>query len=424
MSLRGKKLEYKWVILVVCFLMEFICLGFGSSTSGLYTVAVTDALHINRTVYSLSGSIRYITQVVVALFFGTFVNRLGTKKMVCIGLCSMLGCTLLKACATNVYHFYIAGAMLGLGMIFVGGTMASTILRRWFAQDVGRYTGIVMSANGIGGAIASQIVSPIINNGEVFGYRKSYLLSTLIILSISIVIVIFLKDRPAEGPVINTLPGKKQPKGNVWAGLEYTEIKKKPYFYLSALLVFLTGISLQSIGSISIVYMSDLGMSAGFIATTSTVACIVLTFGKILVGRNFDKKGLRFALLMCQGAAIIAFFLKGIMTGSTLGMVFAMAATILATLAQPIETVMIPLLTADMFGSASYAKVLGVFTAMNSLGLCLGTPLGNASFDVFGSYKPSFWLFFVLMVVVTISFQLVLNAAYKDKQRIMESVQQ
>ena len=423
MSLRTKKSDYKWVVFIVCFLMEFICLGFCSSTGGLYTVTVTESLHINRTVYSLSGSIRYITQVVIALFFGTFINRLGTRKMVCVGLCAMLGCTVLKAFATNVFHFYIAGALLGIGIVFVGGTMASTIMRRWFTQDVGKYTGIVMSANGVGGAVAAQVISPIINNGEVFGWRKAYLLSALITLGISIVIILFLKDRPAEGPVINALPGKKKPKGAVWTGLEYAEIKKKPYFYLSALLIFLTGISLQSIGSISIVYMSDLGLSAGFIAATATVSSIVLTFSKILVGRTFDKKGLRVALLMCQGAAIVAFFLKGIMTNSTLGMVFAMTAVVLSTFALPIETVMIPLLTGDMFGAAAYAKVLGIFVAMNSLGLCLGTPLGNASFDIFGTYQPCFWFFFALMIVVAIGFQLVLNAAYKDKQRIMEATQ-
>lgn len=79
-----------------------------------------------------------------------------------------------RACATQVYHVYIGSALWGLGMVFSGSTIAGMIVQRWFHQDVGRYTGIVMSANGIGGAVAAQIITPLINNGEVFGYRKAY----------------------------------------------------------------------------------------------------------------------------------------------------------------------------------------------------------------------------------------------------------
>ena len=75
---------------------------------------------------------------------------------------------------------------------------------------------------------------------------------------------------------------KKTPRGTLWAGLEYSEVKKKAYFYTAAALIFLTGISLQSIGSITIVYITDLGFSPSFIATTATVGSLVLTCSKML----------------------------------------------------------------------------------------------------------------------------------------------
>ena len=173
MTLRKKPIDYKWVVLIICFVMEFFCLGFCSSNQGLYTKAVTEALGIKRSVYSLSGSIRYVVQVITALYFGTCISRFGIKKMVCVGLISLTGSVVIRGCATEFYHLYIGSALWGFGMVFVGGTMAGTIVRRWFHQDVGRYTGIVMSANGIGGAVSAQILSPLINNGETFGYRKA-----------------------------------------------------------------------------------------------------------------------------------------------------------------------------------------------------------------------------------------------------------
>ena len=170
MTLKKSRLDYKWVILAVCFLMEFICLGFCSSNGGLYTKAVTEALNMKRSVYSLSTSLRYAVQVITALSFGAMIERFGVKKMSVAGLLSLTASVAIRALATKFYHFYIGGALWGVGIVFCGGTMAGTITRRWFHKNVGTYTGIVMSANGIGGAIAAQIITPMINNGETFGY--------------------------------------------------------------------------------------------------------------------------------------------------------------------------------------------------------------------------------------------------------------
>lgn len=416
-----KKFDYKWVILVICFLMEFICLGFCSSNMGLYTVPVTSALGIDRLAYSYWASIRYAAQVFMALYFGTLVNKFGIRKMVLAGLSCLIGASVLRSVGINVWHFYISGVLHGFGVVFVGSTMAGAIVRRWFKQDIGKYTGIVMSANGIGGAIAAQIISPIINSGDVFGYRKAYLLSALIALAIGIIVLFFLRDTPSDGPITQVTGKKKQPKGALWTGIAYSVVKKKAYFYITAALVFLTGISLQSIGSITIVYMTDLGISSAFIATMATVSSLTLAASKMLSGAAYDKWGLRVALLLCQLAGLITFVLKGLMDNSALGLTFAATATVLSSIALSLETVMIPLITNDLFGSASYTKVLGIFTAMNSLGLCLGSPLGELFRKITGDYRSCFWFFSIVMVAVIVTYQFILRTAYKNKDAILSA---
>ena len=423
MSLKKQNSSYKWVILILCFFMEFICLGFCSSNGGLYTKAITEALGVKRSLYSLGSSLRYIVQVLVAMNFGTLVNKFGARKMVFVGLASLTGSVAIRAVASNLLHFYISFALWGLGIVFSGGTMASTIVRRWFHQDVGRYTGIVMSANGIGGAIAAQIISPLINNGEVFGYRKAYVLSAVVSLVVSIVVLLFLRENPADGPAVPADNGKKKPKGVQWVGIPYETARKKPYFYAIAALIFLTGISLQSVGAASLVHMADIGINAGFIATTATVFSLCLTFSKILVGVTYDKKGLRFALLMCLSAGLGCFLLCALMTNTSLGMGMAMTARVIEALAVPLETVIIPLLVSDLFGMASYNKVLGVFYAMNSLGLCLGSPLGDLFYDTMGTYRPCFWIFSALIVAVIIGYIFVLKAAYKEKDKVLAAIE-
>jgi predicted MFS family arabinose efflux permease len=96
-----------------------------------------------------------------------------------------------------------------------------------------------------------------------------------------------------------------------------------------------------------------------------------------------------------------------------------MTATIMSSIALPLETVMIPLMTNDLFGSASYSKILGIFMAMNSLGLCLGSPLGELFRKIAGDYRSCFWFFSIILVVVIVSFQFVLRSANKQKTAIL-----
>ena len=218
-----KRLDYKWVILAACFMMEFVCLGFCSSNPGLYTNAVTTALGIPRSLYAIGTSIRYVVQVLVAFSFGSLIQRFGHKKLVALGLFSLCASMLARCYAANIIHHYIGCALWGFGIVLSGGTMAGAIVRQWFHEDIGKYTGIVMSANGIGGAIAAQIISPIINNGETFGYRKAYLLSVAISLCISIAVLFLLKSNASQ----TATAGKKKARGQIWVGIDYAVVKKK-----------------------------------------------------------------------------------------------------------------------------------------------------------------------------------------------------
>ncbi len=416
MLLKRKQIDYKWVILVVCFLMEFITLGFCSSNAGLYTVPITKALNIPRSLYSISTSVRYAVQTITALSFGAVIQKFGTRKSAFMGMLSMVGSVAIRIYATQFYHFYISGALWGFGIVFSGGTMAGAIIQRWFHKDIGKYTGIVMSANGLGGAIAAQIISPIINSGEIFGYRDAYKFSAIITLIFTVIVVLFLRENP-DSKSLPVTAGKKKPRGVTWTGPDYDVIKRKPYFYLTALMVFLTGISLQSVGNVAIAHRTDVGLSAAFVATTATVASIALTFSKIVVGISYDKRGLRFTLLACHIACIINFVIHALLTNSTIGMVATMVAVLCSSFALPLDTVMLPLISSDLFGTTAYNKVLGIYMAANSLGLCLGAPIGDIWHDLTGSYVPCYWFFSGLTIVIAICFQFVVRAAYRDKEQ-------
>lgn len=407
----ANKPKYKWVILVVCFMMEFVCLGFCSSNAGMYLTAITSALGFERSLFSLNTSFRYIVSILLSLWFGALVKKFGVKKLVYVGLATLSASTFLYAFSNELYQFYLAGALLGAGVILTGSTMAGTIIRQWFDKDVGKYTGIALSANGIGGALAAQVISPIINNGDPFGYRGAYVLSGVVILVFSIVIVIFLKE-----PVGKTVSASKSKKTASWEGLEYNQVLKKSYFYCTAAMIFFSGICLESISHTGIAHLTDSGIDAEYVAAVASVSSLILTVAKIVIGILYDKKGLRFTMLMCHTMMFVAYILIVFADATPFGKFAGMAAMVLSRLALPLETVMIPLMSGDMFGNKSLVSVMGVFVAVKSAGSCVDAPICNLVFDLTGSYVPIYIAFGVMMVIVTVLFQLVITAAYKDKK--------
>lgn len=422
MSLKKRKLDYKWVILALCFLMVFVCLGFCSSTKSLYLDVITKALNIKRTLFSINDSCRFISSAIINLFFGTLIYHFGVKKMTAFGFVMLIASMLTYAFAQNIFVFCMGGALLGIGLTFTTTTMASSVIRRWFKRDIGKYTGIVFAANGIGSAVAAQILSPMINSGT-FGYRTSYLFVAALLLIIGTIVVIFLRERPKDDTVAVTPGQKKKARGSGWVGIDFQTAKKRPYFYIAAVVVFLTGFSLQGISGVYKAHMQDVGLDPDMVINIVSLFSLSLTAAKILVGAIYDRFNLRMVMIVCQGSAVAAFVILAFIAPFTGSTVLAIAFALFFALAMPLETLIVPLITIDLFGNANYDKILGLLIAMNYSGYAVGAPCVNLSFDLLGSYKPVLLLLAGVMLGACVLFQFVINASKKEKEAILAATQ-
>lgn len=152
----NRKLDYKWVVVGVCFLTIMITLGFCSSPGSLYLDVVPEVIGVSRTAFSLMNTFRFVANAIVNLFFGFLVHKFGTKKLMCAGILCLTGAMALSATATNIYMFYLAGVLLGIGFSWTGTTMMGCVINKWCKENRGTIMGAVLAANGIGGAIAEE----------------------------------------------------------------------------------------------------------------------------------------------------------------------------------------------------------------------------------------------------------------------------
>jgi len=420
---RRSKFDYTWVIVALSFLMVFTCLGFCSSNKSLYLSAITEALGIKRSAFSIGDSCRFIATAVVNMFFGTLVYRFGTKKLIAAGFICLITSALLYSVGTHILVFYIAGAMLGVGLSWTTTTMVGCIINKWCTKNRGTIMGAVLAANGLGGALAAQIVSPIIyQEGNPFGYQNAYRLVALILLIVGALIVIFYKENP-PGAEPGVVIKKKKGRGRAWVGISFESAKKKPYFYFAALCIFLTGLVLQAINGIAAAHMKDMGLDAGYVATVLSFHSLALAGFKFLTGFLYDRFGLRTTMTICDVTAVLVMLALSMVSNSPIGMLFAMFYGIFSSLALPLETIMLPIFAADLFGEKDFNKIMGIFVSVNTTGYAVGAPLMNFSFDVLGTYVPMLVVCSVLMIVISVVFQFVLTSAQRQRLQIESQVQ-
>ncbi len=263
------RIDYKWVIAGVSFLMVFTVLGFCSSSKSLYFSAITEALSVSRSSFAINDSCRYITTSIVNMFFGALMARFGAKKLILAGFLSLIISCILYSVGTNVFVFYLGGIFLGLGISWTTTTMVGAVINKWFTEHRGTVMGAVLASNGIGAALSMQIVSPIIyQEANKFGYQDAYRLVAMILFVVGLIVVALFKDNPT-----NKIEGdaKKKKRGEEWEGSSFAAIIRKPHFYGALFSIFVTGMILQGITGVAAPLLRDVGLSDSYVANVMSI---------------------------------------------------------------------------------------------------------------------------------------------------------
>ena len=88
-------------------------------------------------------------------------------------------------------------------------------------------------------------------------------------------------------------------------------------------------------------------------------------------------------------------------------------------LALPLETLVVPLIANDLFGSKDYDKILGFLIAANYTGCALSGPFINIFADIGWGYKPGLLILSGIMALALLIMQFAINKAWKKKDAVI-----
>jgi MFS family permease len=405
--------KYRWVIFFVCFLILFAMVGVAVAPFSLYIVPVTEHFGFSRGDFTIIFSIKTVVGVIIQLSLWSIIKQFGLRWVMVIGSLVVPIGFLIFTQATDLWMFYLGGLFIGIGFSLVSITPITLLIDQWFDRGEGLILGLISAGSGFGGAFFTRIIG-----GQIVeqGFQSAFLFSAIILAATAIPVFLFVRSKPIENTDLN----QENPatKGiNLSQGSEHQAdlggIFKEGHLWLALLAVFLFGMVIHPVILSTPAYLTDKGYDAIFSATISGAIFLVLAFAKIFLGFMHDRLGIRTSLLISMGSFVLSTIFLVLASSQWMVWAFALfSGTGAATLA-----VLIPLYARDLLGQKNYRYLLGVFVAVVSAGVGVGTPLINYIYDLSGSYS---WMIAIYGGIGLIALLLAFLAL--DRKKVSQAV--
>jgi len=149
-----------------------------------------------QSVYGLAPALTFLFAGFLAPVAGYLIHKLKARTMMVIGCFILGGGLLIYSQAVSPTFVYLAHALLGTSLGFVGVLVCTVLVSNWFTKRRGTALGIVLTGTSFGGVLIPLVATPLIQN---YGWRWAMILISLIIWIILLPAAIFLvKNRPSD----------------------------------------------------------------------------------------------------------------------------------------------------------------------------------------------------------------------------------
>lgn len=411
------KRNFHWIIAALIFI-EMIFYGGFLNCISIFTVDISEALNISRSSYSISQISRNIVGFVSTLMTGLIYHKFGYRKSSVFFLILSGIAMIMLGMSQSLTMVCISYGMIGLSAGVLGTAGAVRIVKNWFHKHQGTILGMVTMATGIGGSLLATTLTEVTT---AYDWRIAQFVTAGIFIVVGLLFLI-LRDEPSEMGLKpygeGQISSKKQtadPSHTEWAGHTFKELLKTPQFYLMALCIFLSCLSVYAAFNVIVPHFKDNGYNAADAANYHSIMMLTLSIAKLLGGWLSDRIGAKRVAILTVVMALIGHCLLIDVSNPILSYV----GVILLSFGLLVASITAPLLTMPLFGYRAFGTITGIFMAMISLGNMLATPLANLCYDMLGSYTPAFQLAAILDVIIIGLFLLLFFLCDREKKRFL-----
>lgn len=398
-----KEVYYGWIVVAGVFFMVAVSCG-SFYSFGVFFVPIMEEFGWTRGVISGVLFVSGITYAVAVPLIGSIADRFG-YKWISIVTAGLMGLGfLLGSRVQTVWQMYLfIGFLPGIGAC-AAIPLPLSLITNWFVRRQGLALGIASAGIGTGAATLPLMVTSIETQ---FGWRTAMFVVGALILLIYIPIALIVIRLP-KSDYVAAHEGNPQIDTNHISDSDNRDIslfqalKTSQFWSLFGIFGFCI-LCLGLIITHLVPYARDTGISPMGAASLLTIMGLCSIAGRLTAGFLSDRDGAS-RVLFC------GLFLQGVMIlwlsrMSSLGVFYFFA--FLFGIAYGGNLVMIPRLTASIFGVKNMGAIYGGLSVADGIGFAIGPVLAGYLFDLSGSYNDAFLITAVgVFIAVTLTFVL------------------
>jgi MFS family permease len=407
MSEKAQKIFYGWYLVILGSFVLATVTGLVSNSNSQFIKPVCEAFGFTRGEFTLYMSFTTIAMVICIPLSKKVYGSINPRIVITFGSLLVIASWTAMSLAQALYHFYILGALIGMGLSFCSTAAVNMLLSNWFIKKRGTVIGMAMLGSGLGAMVWNPLLSYLITSHS---YQYAYRVTGLIALIIMIPYYIMYRFKPEDiglepygkGEAGAGAGGKGKIKQDPNAeGYMLRDIVRTPRFWALCFITMVFPMCTKGVYTQLQPYFTDLGLSAIFAASLISVISLCQAIGKPVLGWINDKFGIR----TCFNTAAVFFFfgigfitLAGLVANSTV----MYLAVFLFGCGMAVPTVISPLLAAGSFGRKDFIAIYGLASSFFFVGPPIGPPLSAFVYDYSGSYLGAFVAYLIIVVVTFI----------------------
>jgi MFS family permease len=297
---------------------------------------------------------------------------------------------------TRLWQYEVLCVTEVLGFVLAGPIANQVLIARWFRTKRGRAMGYAYLGLGLGGVAAPLSVNYLI---RTLGWRTAIEVVGVVILVVLYPVGIWItRSSPAE---IGAAPDGMAENPSAFGAGDATSVVSIRSAVGTANFWLILGGSFLVVGAIGaviqhfILFLKDLGYTASGASRFSTILLASSLAGRVVVGYVADRFTKKNTMAFCYLLIGLAVLMLGAIQQREAIWVFAL----IFGFSMGADYMLIPLVTAECFGTQSLGKILGLIIMGYSLGQWGAPWLVGRIFDRTHSYELGWRIMGVAAVV-------------------------
>jgi sugar phosphate permease len=349
---------------------------------------------------SLASSLRGLEVGLLAAAAGLLVDRWGPKRMIIGGSILIFLGYLVLSRVSSLFMFYMAFALISLGMSACSGPVLLAPVTHWFKRRAGIATGLVASGFGLGGTMVPMVTGLI----GTFHWRMAMTIVGIGVLVICLPLAFLMRHRPEpygylpDGDSVAAVQETGSPSAEAKSEVNFTvwqALKDRAFWHVSLSSMCHSFV----VGAIVTHVMPNLE-SVGIARATASVIALVLPLasvvGRLSSGWFTGKVGSRMIYSSSFVLMTIGLLSFSALKADTMWLVVPFVACF--SMGWGFSVLSRITLLREHYGRESFGSIIGFNSTIMMIGNVSGAPIAGWSFDRFGSYQGA-WIVFGLVTL-------------------------